>query len=57
MPENTSAEKIKAATLEILNYPFQTPLPARKFLEPVLRYMGYIEKSADDNSSTSTTSS
>lgn len=57
MPENTSAEKIKIATLEILNHPFQTPIPARKFLEPVLTYMGYLEKAEDTNTSTPTTSS
>ena len=44
IPANT----IKSATLEILQHPFPTPIPARRILQPVLIAIGRAEKDADD---------
>ena len=40
MPDDITPNTIKSETLEILNHPFQTPVPARKFLEPVFEILG-----------------
>ncbi|HFD11857.1 MAG TPA: DUF4129 domain-containing protein [Crenotrichaceae bacterium] len=47
LSENTTAETIKTATLEILKHPYQIPFPAQKLLEPLLVSLGYRQ----DNSS------
>jgi hypothetical protein len=39
-----AASTIKSATLEILKHPFPTPIPARRFLQPVLILIGQAEK-------------
>jgi hypothetical protein len=49
MPDNAvdtgiPASTIKSATLEILKHPFPTPIPARRFLQPVLILIGQAEK-------------
>ncbi len=42
------ADAIKSATLEILQYPFSTPIPARRILQPVLIAIGRAEKDTED---------
>jgi hypothetical protein len=42
--DDISPANIKSATLEILNYPYKTPMPARSLVLPVLTMMGYAEQ-------------